>query len=114
MHTPGPLYYRNGAIYGDSGQTIAQLHAQPGLDGYTERDEYGELFAAAPETAAERDRLKENNKELLGTLKQLLGAVESWQRLWLAISRKKAGRAIAKATCPAAEHGAAPEREVEP
>ncbi|KKL66308.1 hypothetical protein LCGC14_2146280 [marine sediment metagenome] len=41
------------------------------------QDDNVRLFAAAPETAAERDRLKAINAELLGALKRLCDQVEA-------------------------------------
>ena len=43
---------------------------------FCELDANARLIAAAPETAAERDRLKATNAELLAVLAPILGAAE--------------------------------------
>lgn len=82
-HTPGPwhanrhrdLYY----IYDEIGHCVAtQVDAAD-----------APLIAAAPETVAERDRLKESNAELLAALESLVYEYEnstldadSWAERW--------------------------------
>ncbi len=72
-HTPGPWSIKDGArtfyIHGSEDKyIIAEAHrdyADP------QRESNARLIAAAPETAAERDRLKAINAELLTALKNL-------------------------------------------
>ena len=78
-HTPGPwvLCY-DGQIDGPDGRTICRFtwDSFKGFNDSPTEKANARLIAAAPETAAERDRLKEINAELLALLKQLHGLVE--------------------------------------
>ena len=70
-------------------KTIANL----GLNG-----EYAALIAAAPETAVERDRLKEINAELLGALKELFKHCAMIHNTWGdGSNQKEADAAISNA-----------------
>lgn len=92
-HTPGPLTYSRAkkpdnvggwdwAIADANGNVVAECFDIVGEDqnGYTKIDAEGlaRLFAGAPSTAAERDRLREVNADLL---KALEGA-EEWLEGW--------------------------------
>lgn len=71
-HTPGPWEVRKTAsgnpfIYAGQLNVAGVAIARPGIDSATSAAN-ARLIAAAPETAAERDRLKEINAELLEAL----------------------------------------------
>lgn len=92
-HVKGPLHHEDGIIWqtehvGD-GAMVAQIRGWGyltgrgalGLSGEEAaaiQDEWGELFAAAPETAAERDRLRALCGEMVGVLTELLLHFECW------------------------------------
>lgn len=89
QHTPGPR--DDGGLYvytGESGDAISvAMNGRGPNGGWTgisvarmslpdpltrkQINEFAKMFAAAPETAAERDRLRETNAELLEALKQI-------------------------------------------
>ena len=110
-HTPGPwkahfeeAYYVTGP---DRGRVAMMLNLKGahGLGGRRTGEESAanaRLIAAAPETAAERDRLKEINAELLDALTEIVAAADGngWKQLDATFAAQRA--AIAKAT------GAAP------
>jgi hypothetical protein len=77
--TPGPWQWRvnlccpgelKGAFVEAAGGTIAvaQVHARDGIDSQQVCEANAALIADAPETAAERDRLREQRDELLQVL----------------------------------------------
>ena len=83
QHTPGPwtaegftVYAGDGDDFGDVARaTAGDSHVDP--DYHLDRPDYERiantrLIAAAPETAAERDRLREVNADLLAALVELL------------------------------------------
>lgn len=85
-HTPGPWHYggiENVYAYhqGPHGflhsRVVALVPAAELEGGEDERRANARLIAAAPETAAERDRLREVNAELLAAIKGLLKAVKN-------------------------------------
>ena len=69
-HTPGPWTIDGLHIIGN-GYSIAHINSHR----TTEGRENAELIAAAPETAAERDRLKEINAELLEAANAAIDAI---------------------------------------
>lgn len=73
-HTPGPWFYWSGQKEGELyGATIGASGFRPAKaigENLEECEANARLIAAAPETAAERDRLKEINKDLLEALKE--------------------------------------------
>ena len=87
-HTPGPWHFDGDVIIyasnlhkvdhkriGVSSRIVAYMHAfQMRAGDEDELQANAKLIAAAPETAAERDRLKELNAELLAALKALYEA----------------------------------------
>jgi hypothetical protein len=81
-HTPGPWRESHGDYDRQRGYTHGTIRANgiiiaglpaPGSIGAAEMDANARLIAAAPETAAERDRLREVNATLLTTLDDLCG-----------------------------------------
>ena len=94
-HTPGPwTYTRNPentrfVIDSEPGRALA---VTAGFE--CDNEANARLIAAAPETAAERDRLKEINAELLEALEWALDVIEYNQ---LKVDDAKARTAIAKA-----------------
>jgi len=82
-HTPNLSFVSFNSAHGafiiekDTGATICDFYymlkegARPSYYAFPNADIYGPMFAAAPETAAERDTLKELNAELLETLKRI-------------------------------------------
>ena len=106
-HTPGPWTYQgigpsfdvtaqatSGARF--MGRFIARCPERVAGFEPTEEDERqanARLIAAAPETAAERDRLKAINAELLGQLEEAV-RVDAGDPMW----PRRASAAIAKAT----------------
>ena len=82
QHTPGPWTMTNQPRFGGRQRNIVGGPAQ--IDVATAQghdadvaEANARLIAAAPETAAERDRLKAINAELLGALKRLCDQVEA-------------------------------------
>lgn len=88
-HTPGPwtVYHENGSL-GSGGHYGVEAGDLPGrfktiavcAHGSVEKPEQranAALIAAAPETAAERDRLRESNAELLAALVEARSVLES-------------------------------------
>lgn len=83
-HTPGPWTLKESGdgkwiqIYGNGAephQNIAEVRRDDFISVEEDGDEptyNAALIAAAPETAAERDRLKEINAGLLGALKEIV------------------------------------------
>ncbi len=81
-HTPGPWEkkydpstHRIEVNAPDDGRCVCFIHVPPAT-GFDVCEANARLIAAAPETAAERDRLREINAELLAALSPLL---EGWQ-----------------------------------
>ncbi len=74
-HTPWRAHRINGGITinhkGERIAWIADIHGD-----HRTQDEHAALIAAAPETAAERDRLKSVNAELLKRLNELVDAID--------------------------------------
>ncbi len=115
-HTPGPWEFR---VY-SGGCTIVSKHDQPGrsvrdhlkgvavlVDARINDDQSNaheaspdaRLIAAAPETAAERDRLKASNAELISALWCMVFAFEQYIRTsGQEGAMKEAREMIAKAT----------------
>lgn len=104
QHTPGPWYFdevRNvreestdycvATIHDDSG------HVDPEYSVPLPRDANARLIAAAPETAAERDKLKEINAELLEALEIAINLTLDDEDIAHNAFLKKARAAIAKA-----------------
>lgn len=88
------------AVKGHNGRAVAIIYG----DSRAERAAMAELFAAAPETAAERDRLRASNAELLAALKAakdqldvLAPRADSSFRADFVKARKQVDAAIAKA-----------------
>lgn len=89
-HTPGPwvakfeeAYYVIGPDLGRVAMMM-NLKGAHGLAGRRSGEESAanaRLIAAAPETAAERDRLKEINAELLAALEKLYDACAPYEHL---------------------------------
>ena len=73
QHTPGPWWldddHNVAAGSGDTYKTIADPRCMEAEGNEAEIDANARLIAAAPETAAERDRLRESNAELRAALK---------------------------------------------
>lgn len=95
-HTPGPWiandHLKNGqwqilgqeyTISNDLGDYVRPVIVSVMGGGnrpfYSEAEANARLIAAAPETAAERDRLKEINKELLENLKALMERISAYR-----------------------------------
>ena len=101
-HTPGPWLIGtpppNGEMTVGTEQGLMVAVATTGLDMPTGAN--ARLIAAAPETAAERDRLKEINAELLEALTLILDLNdhEVWTKESWRIALDKAHTAIVKAT----------------
>jgi hypothetical protein len=83
-HTPGPWHHSCGRYvyayhqgeFGYSKSRVVASVPDDELDGGEEEQQANaRLIAAAPETAAERDRLKEVNAELLAALRAMLSVV---------------------------------------
>jgi len=79
------------AIIASNGNIICEFADEP-------EEQYAELIAAAPETAAERDRLREINAEFLDALIELRDFYEGITNM----PACKANAAIAKSTGGAA------------
>ncbi len=82
-HTPGPWICHSGMVWvdgpnvyprgDDDGVPIARMDRVNGKGtAAVERDENARFIAAAPETAAERDRLKVQRDELLAAAKRVI------------------------------------------
>ena len=72
-HTPGPWEIKNQNLVAEGGNCVlANLHMWQG-DAPDEGKANARLIAAAPETAAERDRLRKVNAELLKALRLISG-----------------------------------------
>ena len=101
-HTPGPWVYSDGMVWKhrppEPNRTveaipIARMDREPGNGTLpVERDDNARLIAAAPETAAERDRLKTINARLVSVL-QKIGELDGFS----SDVREDARAAIAKA-----------------
>ena len=85
-HTPGPWVVGckltpNG-VYTVNGELIANTHSASRTlrrdEQIAEQDANARLIAAAPETAAERDKLKEVNADLLAALKRVDQSWTEW------------------------------------
>lgn len=81
-HTPGTWFFDGSTficartVYKvDRSRIVASVHSFELRGGDNEKQANGRLIAAAPETAAERDRLKEVNAELLAALRGMLDIV---------------------------------------
>ena len=82
-HTPGPWHLEVGedgppVVKDDNGEFVTYLSETRYHDGRhdQEAEANARLIAAAPQTAAERDRLREVNAELLAALKAMFRAAE--------------------------------------
>ena len=76
QHTPGPWKLQAGrsikTISGEFYLSYGQdRHGNPNFRNFCELDANARLIAAAPETAAERDRLKAEKAELVEALERL-------------------------------------------
>lgn len=109
-HTPGPwrVYERTPVrIITESKRVIATVRGW----GTPEGDANARLIAAAPETAAERDRLKAINAQMLEALRAieaffaLNDRTSSWGRASASASWAAAKAAIAAATLDASATG---------
>ncbi len=75
-HTPGPWHigvctaYNKWDVYGELGELVAVADAV--FTNLATAQANASLIVAAPETAAERDRLKASNAELLEALRDVL------------------------------------------
>lgn len=70
QHTPGPWKHEGfTTVFAPDGLSVA--HTVPHHQGKEEAQANARLIAAAPETAAERDHLKETNAALLSALQAL-------------------------------------------
>mgnify|MGYP001586862317 FL=1 len=81
-HTPGPYAIEWGDGWAkitppDGHGPIAKLTLRPTNNNVSEKEANACLFAAAPETAAERDRLKAINAELLSVAMGAQGYLRS-------------------------------------
>ena len=94
QHTPGPWTTEHNApfvwgIYGPDNNWIAQTLPKSddgSADSPDQVEANARLIAAAPETAAERDRLREINAELLAALegeKVLIERAQNYLRMYL-------------------------------
>lgn len=116
-HTPGPwvvVYYKNGHPYqidapnGSKGKGgITPIITRWGGISFPSSDEgkaNARLIAAAPETAAERDKLKEVNAELLAALRAMLSVCGCGTALDCSVCNS-ARAAIAKAEGKSSDGG---------
>lgn len=103
MHTPAPfkVFEQHHILYilDANGQDIATVHGlEDGINNaerIKESQANAALFAAAPETARERDRLRDINSDLLNSLKFLVSAVETEPSMYIYTAHiKKAQAAI--------------------
>ncbi len=79
-HTPGPWVKVGNALYqGDriDGRSTTGSEKVVSLEEVTEAN--ARLLAAAPETAAERDQLREINRELLEALEWIADTSDAWR-----------------------------------
>jgi hypothetical protein len=106
QHTPGPwdLVCTPSSSFNDirylSGpdcEKIATVHCKAGEMGQKEALANAALIAAAPETAAERDHLKEVNAELLQALETIVKITDGSQPIDYPGALMVARAAIAKA-----------------
>lgn len=77
------------AIIASNGNIICEFADEP-------EEQYAELIAASPETAAERDRLREINAELLHAIETLLGETDDSDYMSQAEREAVARAAVAK------------------
>lgn len=103
-HTPGPWVYSFESVDPEwavvttvGGSVIANVNSDH------RQEANARLIAAAPETAAERDRLKEVNADLLAALKQFrtkvynAALISGMDHEWATEACSRADAAIAKA-----------------
>ena len=82
-HTPGPWVP---GPYGDVEWSEGIIcNVLPTPKDRSVRAANARLIAAAPETAAERDRLKESNSDLLAALKQAYDAINPTDKVWISL-----------------------------
>lgn len=98
-HTPGPWFvdaHKN--VVAEGGGLVAFPCISAGFD----QEANARLIAAAPETAAERDRLKEINAELLDALTEIVAAADGngWKQLDATFAAPRAAIAKAKGSTP--------------
>ena len=99
QHTPGPWTLQAGRSFKTaSGEFYlsygSDRYGNPNFRNFCELDANARLIAAAPETAAERDRLKADKAELVEWLDACLGMVRgesppNWDGIRAAIAKAK-------------------------
>lgn len=103
-HTPGPWIYESETKTIRSKPANYWLASMDSWDGAVNNEANARLIAAAPETAAERDRLKDINADLLAALEAAVARVELAVReeqrpimvAWLPSARAAIAKAKAK------------------
>ena len=96
QHTPGPWTLKKAAVRSATGRVVARIPALNADDYYLgkretppidslalqlQRESNAALIAAAPETAAERDRLRQVNEVMLEALKAVESEITRLERI---------------------------------